>query len=71
MARLVFDIESIRGECSEAARKLLAQYPTDEVELEESARMDDALAKAHIYLKDQLRSIMLSRIKRNTRARQR
>jgi hypothetical protein len=71
MARLVFEIEAIRGECSVAARELLAQCPTDEVELDESARMDDALAKAHIYLKGQLRNIMLARIRRNTRARQR
>ena len=71
MARLVFEIEAIRGECSQAARQLLTQNPTDEIELEESARMDDALSKAHAYLKGHLRNIMLSRIRRNTRARQR
>ena len=71
MARLVFEIEAIRGECSDAARELLARDPVDEVELEESAQMDDALARAHEYLKSHLRTIMLSRIRRNTRARQR
>ena len=71
MARLVFEIEAIRGECCDAAKDLLAQDPVDEVEVEESARMDDALLKAHSFLKAQLRSIMLSRIRRNTRARQR
>jgi hypothetical protein len=71
MARLVFEIEAIRGECSDAARRILARNPVDEIELEESARMDDALSKAHSYLKSHLRSIMLSRIRRKTRARQR
>jgi len=71
MARLVFEIEAIRGECSDVARQILARNPVNEIELEESARIDDALSKAHSYLKSHLRSIMLSRIRRKTRTRQR
>ena len=69
MARLVFEIEAIRGDCCDAAKELLAQESVDEIELEECARIDDALLKAHSFLKAQLRTIMLSRIRRNTRAR--
>ena len=45
--------------------------PLNEAELEECAQLDDALARAHRLLKATVRSIMLSRLKRSSRARPR
>ncbi len=45
----------------------MAKKPLDEMELEECARLDDALANAQRVLKQTVRSIMLSRIHRRSR----
>jgi hypothetical protein len=66
-ARVVFEIDAMRAECSKAARALLSQTPVDGVDFEECARLDDALAKAHSILKSHLRGIMISRITRRSR----
>jgi hypothetical protein len=67
-AKLVFDIDALRAQCSHAAKVMLGQNPMDGAEFEECARLDDALAEAHNLLKANLRRIMLSRISRHTRA---
>ena len=45
----------------------MARKPLDELELEECARLDDALAQAQQLLKRTVRGIMLSRIHRRSR----
>jgi len=69
-AKLVFEIDALRAQCSHAADVLLSQNPVDGEEFEECARLDDALAQAHNLLKANLRRIMLSRISRHSRAEQ-
>ena len=64
---MAFEIDIIRAGCSKAAQQLMSKKPLDEVELEECARLDDALAKAHWILKSTVRSIMISRISRRSR----
>jgi len=66
-ARLAFEIDAVRAGCCQAAQVLLNKTPSDEMELEECARLDDALAQAQRILKASVRRIMLSRIKRRTR----
>jgi hypothetical protein len=67
-AKLVFEIDALRAQCSKAAQVMLSQNPMDGMEFEECARLDDALAEAHRILKGNLRNIMLSRISRHSRA---
>ncbi len=70
-AKLVFEIDALRAQCSRAAQVLLSQNPVDGAEFEECARLDDALAQAHNLLKANIRSLMLSRISRHSRAEER
>jgi hypothetical protein len=65
-ARIVFELDSMRAECSRAAQEMLAQADMDGNEFEECAWLDDALAQAHRLLKAHLRNIMLSRISRHS-----
>jgi hypothetical protein len=58
----------MRGECCKAAQAAMNRKTLDEAELEECARLDDALAQAHRLLKGTVRRIMLSRINRKSRA---
>ena len=67
-AKLVFEIDALRAQCSHAAQLMLSQNPVNGDEFEECARLDDALAEAQNLLKGNLRRIMLSRISRHTRA---
>lgn len=67
-ARIAFEIDSMRAACSKAASAITSERSFDELELEECARLDDALAKAHLLLKHTVRDIMLSRIGRRSRA---
>ena len=67
-ARIAFEMDAMRAECSKTARKLLSAEYLDERELEECARLDDALAYAHRILKSSVRNIMISRIKRRSRS---
>ena len=67
-ALLAFQINSLRDECCEAAEKLLRQKPVNEAELDESARLDDALAEAQRVLKSAVARIAYSRIKRRSQA---
>jgi hypothetical protein len=67
-ARIVFELDAMRAECSRAAQELLDQPGVDGSEFEECAKLDDALAQAHRLLKANLRKIMLSRINRHSQA---
>jgi hypothetical protein len=67
-ARLACEIETLRGECCKAAALLAQQCPPDESELEECAELDDALAQAHALLKSTLTRVIMSRLKRRSRA---
>jgi len=68
-ARIAFDIDATRAGCSKVAQMLLRQDPVNEAELDECARLDEALAQAHRLLKATVRGIMMSRLKRSSRAR--
>jgi len=69
IARLAYEIDGLRLECSKAAQVLVSRKTLDETELEECARLDDALARAHRILKGTVRSVMISRLNRRSRAR--
>jgi hypothetical protein len=68
-ARLAYEIQAMRAGCCQAAQVLMKKKNLDEAELEECACLDDALAKAHRLLKGTVRSIMISRLGRRSRAR--
>lgn len=68
-ARLVFEIDAMRAECCQAAQQLLEHGVVGGAEFEECAKLDEALDKAHRLLKENLRTIMLSRISRRSRPR--
>jgi hypothetical protein len=70
-ARIAFEIDATRAACSKVAQSLLSQDSVFEDEVEECARLDEALARAHLLLKGTVRSIMLSRLKRASRPRSR
>jgi len=67
-AKIAYDIDALRLACSKAAQILVEKKPLDELELEECARLDDALAQAQGLLKRTVRDIMLSRLHRRSRA---
>lgn len=69
MARIAYDIDALRADCCKAADALIARKHLDEAELEECARLDDALAQAHRLLKGTVRSVMMTRLTRKSRAR--
>jgi hypothetical protein len=66
-AKVAFEIDALRARCSEAARLLISDEPVDGVQVEEAARLDEALARAHAILKSIVANIMLSRIARQRR----
>jgi hypothetical protein len=59
----------MRGACCKAAQALSNKKSVDHIELEECARLDDALAHAHVILKRAVRTVMLSRLNRRSRTR--
>ena len=67
-ALLAFQINSLRDECCNAAEKILRQAPVDEAELDECARLEDALADAQRILKSAVARIAFSRLKRRSQA---
>jgi len=69
-ARIAYEIDAMRAACSKAAQTLMSKKTLDEVELEECARLDDALGHAHRVLKCAVRNVMLSRLNRRSRTRQ-
>jgi hypothetical protein len=60
----------MRASCCKAAQVLMSKKTLDEVELDECARLDEALARAHRILKCAVRNVMLSRLNRRSRTRQ-
>lgn len=68
-ARIAYELDAMRAACSQAAQDLVRQNPMDEIELDECARLDEALAQAHRILKGAVRNVMLSRLNRKTRTR--
>lgn len=68
VAQIVFELHSMRRECSEFASRLMSQRPLNENGLEHCARLDDALAQAHGVLQDAVDSIKASKIKRRRSA---
>jgi hypothetical protein len=63
---LAFQINILRDECCEAAEKIMRQKPLNESELDECARLDDALAEAQRLLKSTVARIAFSRLKRRS-----
>lgn len=66
---LVSQINSLRDECCAAAEKFLQQKPLNEAELDECARLDDALAEAQRVVKSAVARIIFSRLKRRSQTR--
>lgn len=66
-ALLALQLNSLRDECCEAAEKLCRQKKINESELDECARLDDALAEAQRVLKSAVASIAESRLRRRSR----
>lgn len=66
-AQVAFQIEAMRAECCAAARLLVAEKNLNEAELEECARLDDALADAQRLLKSTVADVMISRLKRRSK----
>lgn len=67
VAQLAFQIDAMRAECCAAAHLLANESPLNEAELEECARLDDALADAQRILKTTVAGVMISRLKRRSR----
>jgi hypothetical protein len=63
-AQIVFELHSMRRECSEFASRLISQRPLNERGLEECARLDDALAHAHCVLRQAVDVIKVGQTKR-------
>jgi hypothetical protein len=66
-ASVAFQIDAMRSECCKAAGILADQEHLDEAELDECARLDDALAEAQKILKSTVAQIMISRLRRRSR----
>jgi hypothetical protein len=65
-ARIACQLEVLRTECCRAAEVLVNERALDEYELEECARLDDALAQAQRQLKGTVARIILSRLRRRS-----
>jgi len=63
---MAFQINVLRDECCVAAEKLLREKTLNEAELEECARLDDALAEAQRVLKSAVSRIAYSRLVRRS-----
>ena len=67
-ARIAYELDILRAGCSNAASLVLSKTTVDEEELEECARLDDAVARAQRILKTAVRDIMLTRLTRHSRS---
>ena len=67
-ARAACQLEALRAECCTAAQVLTEMEDVNEAELEECAQLDDALASAQRLLKSTVARIILSRLRRRSRA---
>lgn len=68
-ARIAYEIDAMRAACCTAAQVVVNRKTLNEIELEECARLDEALAQAHRVLKCAVRNVMLSRLHRRSRTR--
>jgi hypothetical protein len=59
----------MRAVCCRAAEAALAKEPPDDAELEECARLEEGLARAHRLLKATVRDVMILRLNRRSRTR--
>lgn len=66
MAMLTVQINALRDECCGAAAEMMKQHPVNVAELEECARLDDALAEAHRLLRKTVAEVTLCRLKRRS-----
>ena len=66
-AHVAFQLDAMRAECCAAAQLLISATPVNEAELEECARLDDALDEAQRLLKSTVADVMISRLKRRSR----
>ena len=66
-ARLSFELDALRADCCRSAQAIVNRKKFEEAELDECARLDEALAQAHRQLKAAVRDIMLSRLRRRSR----
>ena len=69
VARTAYDLDTLRAACCKAAATAINRPEYAGAEIEECAVLDDALAHAQRVLKKAVRTVMLSRLSRNTRAR--
>ena len=67
-ARLASQLEALRSECCLAAQLLTETEDFNEAELEECAQLDEAIAAAQRLLKSTVARIILSRLRRRSRA---
>ncbi len=63
-AMVLFQVVALRDECCAAAAALVRRKQVDLAELEECARLDDALAEAHRILKFAVAGVTASRLRR-------
>jgi len=68
-AEIALEIHLLRSECSQVARDLMNQRSLDEHALEDCARLDDALARAHALVQTTIERIKSVRGKRRPRPR--
>ena len=68
-AEIAFELHLLRAECSQAARELTSQRPLDESALEDCARLDEALAKAHAIVQAAIIRIKDQRSRKRPRSR--
>ncbi|HVV73919.1 MAG TPA: hypothetical protein VHI52_20870 [Verrucomicrobiae bacterium] len=69
ISEVSFEMHLMRGECSDAARRLLLQPRIDEAALEDCAVMDEALAQAKRILDSAVARVRTSREQRKKRLR--
>jgi len=67
IALFALQMDTLRKQCCEAAETIMKQRPIDEAELEECARLDDALADAQRVLRNSVARAALSRLRRRIR----
>jgi hypothetical protein len=68
-AQIIFELNSMRGECSSLAKRLLSERPVNEEHLEECVRLDEALARAHAILQGTVDAIKAQQVKRRRTSR--
>ena len=67
-ARIAYELDAMRASCCRVAQSIANRKDYEEDELEECARLDEALYAAQRLLKSTVRNLMLSRLNRRSRA---